>query len=158
MRVEVEIPFLITKEGINLAHSGVLALIAPREAPILKMDLIELASMKSIAKSIETPSIHISITLVSSSIDLVEITKDKPFLPQRRLLSDQLKEEVIFAGVGGRSVHGGKLEGDPRLPDKDQSGEAKLGGNHIRDKHGAVIPQQKDSTSSADSGALSETL
>jgi hypothetical protein len=133
MIVEMEIPFLIAKEGINLAHSGVITLIAPREAPILKMNLIELASMKSISESIETPLIHIYIVLVSSSIDLVEVTKNKPFFPQRRLLRDQLDEEVIFAGVGGRSVHGGKLEGDPRLPDKDQSGEAKLGGNHIRD-------------------------
>jgi hypothetical protein len=49
MRVEMEVPLLIAKESINLAHSWVITLIAPHEAPILKMDLIELASMESIS-------------------------------------------------------------------------------------------------------------
>ena len=40
-----DVPFLIAKKGIKLAHGGVLLLIAPRELAVLKWDLFKVTSI-----------------------------------------------------------------------------------------------------------------
>ena len=40
------VPFLIAKEGVELAHSRVLLLIAPCEFPVLKVDFFKVTSVK----------------------------------------------------------------------------------------------------------------
>jgi hypothetical protein len=40
---EVDVPILIAKEGVELAHGRISLLVAPSELSILEMDLLELA-------------------------------------------------------------------------------------------------------------------
>jgi hypothetical protein len=40
MRAKTQIPFIVAKEGIELAQGGIFTFITPSEAPVLEVDLM----------------------------------------------------------------------------------------------------------------------
>jgi hypothetical protein len=52
MRIEAQIPIGIAEESVKLTERRISPLITPSVLAILKMDLIELARMKGVPKSI----------------------------------------------------------------------------------------------------------
>jgi hypothetical protein len=88
MRGEGNVPFLIAKEGIKLAHRRDLLLIAPSKLSVLEVDLFEVTNAKSVAKSYNPTTVCIASVLVTGTVDLVEITGDKPSSARGRLGSN----------------------------------------------------------------------
>jgi hypothetical protein len=72
---------------------------------------------------------------------LVEISEGKPLHSRRGLLSNQLVEEVVLAGVSGWAIDGGDLESDIRGTDANRGGKAELRGSHLCDVKHVIIPE-----------------
>jgi hypothetical protein len=66
MGVKAHIPIGIAIEGIELAKGGVFSFIAPSEAPVVQMDFVKLASLKSDPKTIDAATINVWLVLVPS--------------------------------------------------------------------------------------------
>jgi hypothetical protein len=81
MEVEVKVPFRITKESVDLAQGRVYPLVTASEAPILEVNFFEVTSLKRCPEPIKTAPVDISITLVSCSINLVEVSEGNPLFP-----------------------------------------------------------------------------
>jgi hypothetical protein len=97
MGVEAKVPFRIAKESIKLAKGGSGTLITPSKTPVLKVDLLELTSLKSRPEAIDAAPINVSSTFIPSTPNLVEIAKGEPPNPTRWLMRDELRKEVIFS-------------------------------------------------------------
>jgi hypothetical protein len=73
---EGDVPLLIAKESVKLAHGWVLLFICPSEFPILEMYLFEVTSMKSIPKSNYPATVGVGSIFVPSTVYLIEVTRD----------------------------------------------------------------------------------
>ena len=97
----MDIPIFITKKAIKFAHGRISSLVAPREFPILQMYLLELASIESVAEPDNAAPINIGTVLISGTIDLVQISGDKPSRAISRFLPNHHKEKRILQICSG---------------------------------------------------------
>jgi hypothetical protein len=104
MSAKTQIPFIVAKEGIELAQGRVFTFITPSEAPVLEVDLMKLARLKGGPKAVDSTTVHIAIVLVPRTPNLVEIPEGKPSSSRRRLVGDEFREEVIFTVVSRRPI------------------------------------------------------
>ena len=86
VRAKINIPLVVTEEAVQFAERWVSAFVAPGELPVLKVYLLEIASVQGVAESDKTTPINISTVFVSSSVDLVKITINQPLRSVDRLL------------------------------------------------------------------------
>jgi hypothetical protein len=76
--VKAEVPFMVAKESVELAKGGVDALIGPSIFSILKVNLIELASVEGSPETIDEGTVDVALVLATSLPDLVEVAEHKP--------------------------------------------------------------------------------
>jgi hypothetical protein len=74
MRAKAHVPLSVTIESVELTKSSVLPLIAPSEAAVLEVNLMELTRLKYVLKAVDTAMVYICIVLVPRTTDLVEVT------------------------------------------------------------------------------------
>jgi hypothetical protein len=119
---------------------------------------MELARLKGVPESIDTTPVNIWLVFVPSPTDLVEIAKDQPTHPTKRLVSHKLREEVILSVARGWAIHRRDFEIaiTRRVEDVHIGREAKLGSNDVRHVQNGVIPKEQNPPSSPDSRALGE--
>jgi hypothetical protein len=86
MRIKANVPLRVAIEGIKFTKSQPLPLIRPSEAAVLKVDFTELTSLQSGPKTVDTASVDVPSTLISSPSNLVEVTEHQPTDPRRWLL------------------------------------------------------------------------
>jgi hypothetical protein len=142
MGVKAHIPIGIAIEGIELAKDGVFSFIAPSEAPVLQMDFMKLASLKSDPETVDAATINVWLVLVPSPPNLVEITEDQPPHTKRRLMSYKLREEVILPRACGWPINRGDFEIpiSRRVDDVNIGRKAKFGRHNIGHLHKVLIP------------------
>jgi hypothetical protein len=73
---------------------------------VLKMDLRELAKLKSVPKTVDAVPICCSVVFVPSAINLVEVIIGEPPSAHRWFLRYKLGEESLLAAMSVRSVNG----------------------------------------------------
>lgn len=154
MRSKAEIPLSIAKDGIKLAKGRVLPPVGPREPTVLEVNLVELTSMQSIPETDNATPINIGFVLVSSAVDLVEVTKHEPPNPRRRLLGNKLGKEIILLDSGRRSVDGCYLEITIGVDDMDGGRQAEFGDHDIGDLDDRIVPQQQNTPSGTQGWSL----
>jgi hypothetical protein len=142
MGVKAHIPIGIAIEGIELAKGGVFSFIAPSEAPVLQMDFMKLASLKSDPETVDAATINVWLVLVPSPPDLVEVTEDQPPHTNRRLMNYKLREEVILPRACGWPINRGDFEIPiPRgIDDVNIGRKAKFGRHNIGHLHKVLVP------------------
>lgn len=102
MCAKFEVPILIVEERVELAHSWIVSLVAPSKFPVLKVYLFKFTRIEGIAETDNSAPINICTVFVSSSIYLVKVTGDQPFVSSGGLLLGQLLEEGILEVASGR--------------------------------------------------------
>lgn len=75
---EVDVPISITKEAIEFALCWIVLFIAPSKTSILKVDLLELASIEGVSETDEAAAVHIGTVFVSSTVYLIEVPINQP--------------------------------------------------------------------------------
>jgi hypothetical protein len=143
--VKAEVPFMVAKESVELAKGGVDALIGPSIFSILKVNLIELASVEGSSETIDEGTVDVALVLATSLPDLVEVAEHKPTPIGRWLVGHKFREEIVLE-VGSRwSVHSGNLEvaviGVGGVNGVDIRGETVGGGHHICDSDPRIAPK-----------------
>jgi hypothetical protein len=74
--VKAHIPIGVAIESIKLAKRWIFSLITPSEVPILKVNFMNLTSLKGVPKAIDAATVCIGLGLVTSPTDLVEVPED----------------------------------------------------------------------------------
>jgi hypothetical protein len=69
------------------------------------MDLSKLTLLQGGPESVYASTVDIGLILVPSPVDLIEVSKNQPFNPSRRLEPTKLIEEVILSRRGGRTIY-----------------------------------------------------
>jgi hypothetical protein len=108
--VEAEVPFTVAKEGVELAKGGVDALIGPSIFSILKVNLIELASVEGSPETIDEGTVDVALVLATSLANLVEIAEHKLTTIICWLVGNRLLEVILEIG-SRRPINTGDLEG-----------------------------------------------
>ena len=93
---EGNIPILIAKESVKLAHGGVLLFITPSELAVLEMYLFKITSVDGVSKTDHPASIAITPIFVACFVYLVEVSRDQPTRARRRLRRHKLGKESIL--------------------------------------------------------------
>lgn len=109
---ESDVPILITEEGIQFAHSGVGLFVVPSELAVLKVNLLELTSIERRSESGDAAVVRVWPVFISSSVDSIKISVNKPHHPGRRFLIDKLLEEGILQIWARRSIDRGNFQGE----------------------------------------------
>jgi hypothetical protein len=91
-----DIPILIAKESFKFSQSCILLLIAPREFAVLEVDLFKVTIVEGISESHSLAPIGFGMILVSSSVDLVEVTGQNPSSTGGRFLHHQAGKQSII--------------------------------------------------------------
>ena len=73
VRTETEVPVCIAEKGVKLAKGRVGTFVAPSEPFVLELYLVELTLMESVAKSVDTATVDVSLVLVPSPVYLVKV-------------------------------------------------------------------------------------
>ena len=73
MSVEAKIPLGVTIKGVKLGKRGRGPSVAPCKPPVLKMDLLELTSLKSRAEAVDTATVDVAVVLILGPPNLIEI-------------------------------------------------------------------------------------
>jgi hypothetical protein len=74
------------------------------------MDFMKLASLQSVPESVDAATANIGLVFVPRPPYLVEIAQNQPPHPNRRLMSNELREEVILAIASRRAINRGDFE------------------------------------------------
>jgi hypothetical protein len=151
---EVYVPILIAKEGVELAHGGIILLVAPSELPILEMYLFEVAQVKSVTELGHPSAIRIRSILVTRPVNLVEVARNNPLYARDRLFIKELLVEGGFQIIPRWPINIGYLEGRVGMHNCNQAGDEELSRCDICDVDNISIPQKEDTTSSAISRPL----
>jgi hypothetical protein len=85
MGTEANVPRIVAIEGIKLAKCWIFPFITPRKPTVLEMDLMQVTRLQSGPEAVDLATVYIIIVLVSRPTDLVEVSKNQPTNPQRRL-------------------------------------------------------------------------
>ena len=104
MCAKFDVPFLIAEERVELAHCWIISLVAPSKFPVLQAYLFKLTHIECVAETDNSTPINICTVFVSSSIYLVKVTGDRPFVSSGGLLLGQLLEEGVFEVSSSRAV------------------------------------------------------
>ena len=112
---KMDVPIFIAKKSIQLAHSGIMLLIAPCKLSILQVDLLELTRVECITEANNTTSVHICSVFVAGAVDLVEISSDQPSNSIGRPLANHFLKKGVLQIASCRSIHRGQLEGGTGL-------------------------------------------
>jgi hypothetical protein len=85
MGTKANVPRIVAIEGVKLAKRWIFPFITPCKPTVLQMDLMQVTRLQSGPEAVDPATVYIIIVLVSRPTDLVEITKDQPTNPRRRL-------------------------------------------------------------------------
>jgi hypothetical protein len=66
--------------------------------------------LKGGPKAVDTATVDIGLVLIASPSNLVEVAKDQPTNTGRRLVSNKLREKIIFPVASGRAIDGCDFE------------------------------------------------
>lgn len=124
------------------------------------MNFLKLASLEGSPETVDSTPVHISLVLVTSPMNLVEIAKREPTSPRGGLVTKQFGKEIILPSGVRRSIDRCNLEItiDVGIERVDVRRKTKLSNLSIRDMHDGSIPKEEDATPGAICRPLQETF
>ena len=108
---QLDVTFMVAENSIKLTQGRIHPLIAPRVAPVLERDFIQLASLESVAEASKPTTVKSPLVFVTGPIDLVKVTIYNPLSSRWRLVGNELGEKILFAIASCWPIHRGQPEG-----------------------------------------------
>jgi hypothetical protein len=97
------------------------------------MNFMKLASLQSVPEAVDAATVDVGLVFVPRPPNLVEIAQNQPPHPKRRLVSNELRKEVIFPVASRRAINRGDFEFTliAIIEDVDIRQKAKFGSDNI---------------------------
>ena len=91
---EGDIPILIAKKCVKLAHCRLLLVVAPRKPTVLEMNFFKITIVEGRSEAANPTTVHIARVFVASFIDLIKVARDQPFGAPRRFLAAKRSDQT----------------------------------------------------------------